>query len=237
MVVRLCHRWLLQVAAALYLSSPLPGQPFVTPIGGTPYEDWTIVNYVDLDPSGGVLDFRGGNYSYNGHNAIDFTLANFAAMDVGVPVYAAAAGTVIYTHDGEFDRCSRVVACGNFPNYVGIQHADGIVTEYLHLKKNSISVSVGQPVAAGQQIGEVGSSGLSSDAHLHFAVYEAGVAVESYADPARWWSAPVPYADDVFGSLDHGISNHFPTTAELVDRPADHNVFQQVNGPGQLAAL
>jgi hypothetical protein len=237
MIVRFCNRWLLLVAIALCFSSLVRGQPFVTPIGGTPFDDWTIVNYVDINPSGGVLDYRGGNYSYDGHNAIDFTLANFAAMDAGVPVYAAGPGTVIYTHDGEFDRCSRVIVCGNFPNYVGIQHADGVISEYLHLKKNSISVSVGQTVAAGQQIAEVGSSGLSSDAHLHFAVYEAGLPIETYLDPDRWWIDPVPYADDVFGSLDHGVSNHFPSSAELQDRPVDHDVFQQADGPGQLAAL
>jgi hypothetical protein len=44
----------------------------ITPLGGTPYEDWTIVNYVDLDKgSPGVLDYRGGNYTYDGHDAID----------------------------------------------------------------------------------------------------------------------------------------------------------------------
>jgi murein DD-endopeptidase MepM/ murein hydrolase activator NlpD len=230
-------RMLLLAATVLFSSSSAWGQLFVSPIGGMPYEDWTIVNYVDLNPSGGALDYRGGNYTYDGHNAIDFTLANFAAMDSGVPVYAAAGGTVIYTHDGEFDRCSRTTVCGNFPNYVGIQHADGIVSEYLHLKKNSISVSVGQPVTAGQQIAEVGSSGQSSDAHLHFAAYESGAAVETYVAPGRWWIDPVSYADDVFGSLDHGISNHFPTTAELENRPADHYVFQQADGVGQLAAI
>jgi murein DD-endopeptidase MepM/ murein hydrolase activator NlpD len=225
------------VAGLLNFSSLLRGQLFISPIGGTPYEDWTIVNYVDLDPTGGVLDYRGGNYTYNGHNAIDFTLANFAAMDDGLPVYAAATGIVLNTHDGEFDRCSRVLPCGDAPNYVRIQHADGIITEYLHLKRNSISVRAGQTVAAGQQIAEVGSSGLSTDAHLHFAVYENGAAVETYLDPSRWWIEPVPYAGDVFGSLDHGISDHFPPTAELVNRPADHEVFQQADGAGQRAVL
>ncbi len=72
---------------------------FQTPIGGVPYQDWTIVNYVDLDPSPGILDFRGGNYTYDGHNAIDFTLPHFEAMDSGVPIYAALAGTVIGVED------------------------------------------------------------------------------------------------------------------------------------------
>ena len=79
---------------------------FQTPIGGTPYQDWTIDNYVDLDPSPGIQDFRGGNYTYNGHDAIDFSLPHFEAMDNGVPVYASLPGTVTNVHDSEFDRCS-----------------------------------------------------------------------------------------------------------------------------------
>jgi hypothetical protein len=219
------------------LTSTASGQPFVSPIGGTPYVDWTIVNYSDLDATEGLVDYRGGNYTYNGHNAIDFALANFAAMDAGVPVYAAADGTVLFAQDGQHDRCSRVSPCGDFPNYIWIQHANGIVTDYLHLKKGSVNVSVGQQVVAGQQIALVGSSGLSSDAHLHFSVRQNGAFVETYQDPARWWINPVPYADDVAGSLDHGITNHFPSTTELVDRPLDHPVFQQTDGIGQQAVL
>jgi murein DD-endopeptidase MepM/ murein hydrolase activator NlpD len=222
--------WHLASFVMVGLASTASGQPFVSPIGGMPYVDWTIVNYSDLDSTEGIVDYRGGNYTYNGHNAIDYILANFAAMDAGVPVYAAADGTVLFAHDGEHDRCSRVSPCGDFPNYIWIQHANGVITDYLHLKKGSINVSVGQQVVAGQQIALVGSSGLSSDAHLHFTVRQNGAFVETYQDPARWWINPVPYADDVAGSLDHGITNHYPSTTELVDRPLDHPVFQQADG-------
>ena len=162
------------------------------------------MNYVDLDPGAGVADFRNGPYTYDGHNALDFTLANFAAMDAGVDVYAAAAGTVVEAHDGEFDRCSWANPCGNNPNYVMIEHANGVFTQYLHLKQDSVRVEVGQVVGAGEPIGLVGSSGLSTDPHLHFAVLEStpnGLsAVETYRDPARWWVDPVPYAGDVVGA-------------------------------------
>ncbi|QEG33582.1 M23 family metallopeptidase [Bythopirellula goksoeyrii] len=216
--------------------SCVAAQDFVLPIGGTPYEDWTIVNYVDLDPSSDIEDWRGGGYTYNGHNAIDFTLPNFAAMDAGVDVYAARSGTVIHINDGEYDRWSRVNPNpGDLPNYVVIDHGGGIVTEYLHLKNSSIPVAVGQSVSAGQKIGEVGSSGYSSDAHLHFAVYDSGTVVETYLDPASWWESPLAYAGDVAGTLDFGIVDHIPTTAELVDRPIDHDVFYRSDGSGQVA--
>ncbi len=211
-------------------------QDFVSPMGGIPYQDWTIVNYVDLDPSSGIVDWMGGGYSYNGHNAIDYTLPNFAAMDRGVDVYAAREGTVTAVHDGEYDRWSRVNPNpGHLPNYVVIDHGGGIVTEYLHLKAFSILVTVGQNVAAGQKIAEVGSSGYSSDPHLHFAVYDAGNVVETYENPGYWWLFPHEYAGDVFGTLDYGIIDHVPTLEELVNRPVDQDVFSQADGAGQIA--
>jgi murein DD-endopeptidase MepM/ murein hydrolase activator NlpD len=224
---------------AWLIAAPAAAQPFVSPIGGTPYEDWTIVNYVDLDPAAGAIrDYRGGLYTYDGHNAIDYSLPHFAAMDAGVGVYAAAAGTVAAVHDGEFDRCSRVNPCGNFANYVTIVHAGGLVTDYLHLKKDSISVSVGQVVSAGQQIGLVGSSGMSSDAHLHFVVRQNITdIIETYSDPTRWWIEPLAYAGDVAGSLDQGVVDHVPTDAEFVERPLDHDVYSRGDASGQNVYL
>ncbi len=82
-----------------------PRTKFVTPLAGTPYQDWAITNYVDVDPTWkGIEDARGGPYSYDFHDGIDFTLPNFAAMDRGVAVFAAADGVVIETDDGHPDR-------------------------------------------------------------------------------------------------------------------------------------
>lgn len=239
-VNRVLFRCLPASLVLLFVLTSRPAQAvmFVTPIGGTPYEDWTIVNYVDLTPGSGTSDYLGGTYTYNGHNAIDFTLPNFAAMDAGVSVNAAAAGIVVGVHDGEYDRWSRVNPNPGEPaNSVLIYHEEGLYTRYLHLKKDSISVSFGDVVTAGQQIGEVGSSGNSTDAHLHFAVEENGVSIETYLDPDRWWIDPLPYAGDVPGFLDFGITNHTPTTTELVDRPVDYDVFRQIDGPGQQAVI
>lgn len=230
------HCRLVAILVGILCPSTLFAELFVSPIGGTAYKDWTIVNYVDLHPGLGILDWRGGEYTYDGHRAIDYTLPNFAAMDAGVDVYAASAGTVTVAHDGEYDRWSRVNPNpGDLPYYVVIDHGGGVSTQYFHLKKSSISVAVGQSVAAGQKLGEVGSSGNSSDAHLHFAVYESGNVVETYQNPTAWWQSPDAYADDVDGTLDFGITDHAPTTTELVDRPIDNDVFLQVDGAGQTA--
>ncbi len=232
--VKMMKSWIVVLTLAL---TPLPAfaQQFVSPIGGVPFEDWTIVNYLDLEVGGGVTDWNGGNFSYDGHDAIDFTLPNFAAMDAGVPVLAALSGTVIAAHDGEFDRWSRAnpTPDGTSANFVVINHGNGVVTNYWHLKKNSVAVAVGDTVATGQQIAQVGSSGYSSDAHLHFAVDQNGSKVETYQNPSYWWASPLPYAGDVAGALDSGVVDHYPTTAEFVERPIDHDIFDLGDGAGQ----
>lgn len=217
-------------AAALALSASAHAVQFITPLGGQPFKDWTIVNYVDTNPGPGVSDYLGGIYSYNGHDAIDFTLRNFAAMNRDVPVFAAAAGTVVSVHDGEYDQCSWAAPCGNNPNYITIDHGGGITTQYLHLAKGSVDVAVGQTVTAGQTIGLVGSSGLSTDPHLHFAVFENGQVVDTYQDPAKWWVAPLPYAGDQRGILDSGISDHLPTNTEWTYRPPEAGAFEPNTG-------
>lgn len=222
--------------ACWFIALPAVGAiKFVLPIGGTPYSDWTIVNYVDRDPTGGIRDYRDGTYSYDGHRGIDFTLPNFAAMDRGVSVLAAADGTVWQVHDGEFDRYSRVNPGTDNPNFVDVYHGNGLLTRYLHLYKNSITVVPGQSVTAGQKIGLVGSSGLSTDAHLHFEVRQSGQVVDTQIDSSSPLFINVPYAGDRKGTLDHGITNFLPSTADLVERPVDVRTFTQATG--QLAYL
>ena len=198
------------------LARPAGAAPmFIQPLEGEPYVDWTIVNYVDLDPiSPGIMDYRGGGFSYDGHNGTDFTLANFVAMDSGFAVYAAATGTVIETHDGEFDRNNAET---NAPsNYVKIGHGANCETWYWHLRKNSIIVTNGQVVAAGQKIAEVGSSGNSTDAHLHFEVRIDGNPIDPFL--AGLWFDPLPYAGDSPGVLDTGIHDQAPTFPQLKER-------------------
>lgn len=159
----------------------------------------------DHDPEPGwsdadCTDYQGRSfpYCYDDHSGSDFILTDgFAAMDAGsAAVVAAAAGEVIETHDGEFDRCradleSGGIVCPGYQgvtpaNYVKLAHADGRQTWYWHLKKDSVAVSVGDQVECGDVLGLVGSSGRSSTPHLHFTVVDAdGVKVDPFAGP---WS-------------------------------------------------
>jgi hypothetical protein len=54
-----------------FLTPDAPDPIFLNPVGGVPVRDWGIGNYVDLDPGPGLLDYHGGTFTYNGHDAHD----------------------------------------------------------------------------------------------------------------------------------------------------------------------
>ena len=64
--------------------------------------------------------------------------------------------------------------------YVTVDHQDGFESKYLHM--THYIVSVGQYVTAGQVIGYVGSTGVSTGAHLHFTIVYKG----NYVNPADY---------------------------------------------------
>lgn len=156
------------------------------PVAGRLYQDLFINNFVDLDPSSGILDWDCTNFTYNGHDAHDVDIGGFAEQAIGVPIFAALDGVVAGTNDGcdDMNKCPGA-PCSSCANYVIIDHAGGRRTIYYHMKKGSIAVSNGQHVRAGEQIGLVGSSGNSSNPHLHFATYDDGRVVEPNAGPCR----------------------------------------------------
>ncbi|HMQ68349.1 MAG TPA: peptidoglycan DD-metalloendopeptidase family protein [Ignavibacteria bacterium] len=126
-----------------------------------------IVNYVDDLSGSSIKDYNDGTWSYNGHNGTDICLHDFRHMDRFSRVIAAASGTVVKISVGNFDR-NTGWGTGSPANLVQIRHSDGTYAFYYHLMKNSISVKLGEYVLQGQTIGYVGSSGNSTDAHLHF---------------------------------------------------------------------
>lgn len=85
--------------------------------------------------------------------AIDWNRSN----DMGAPVVASAPGVV---------TTANKVSTGGYGKSIVIDHGNGEDSLYAHL--DAVSVSVGQRIDQGMQIGNVGSSGNSTGAHLHF---------------------------------------------------------------------
>lgn len=77
----------------------------------------------------------------------------------GTPILAAGSGTIEQAGYKRFNG-----------NYIRIRHANGYQTAYSHLSRIAPGVREGVKVRQGQVIGKVGSTGLSTGAHLHFEV-------------------------------------------------------------------
>lgn len=181
---------------------------FLQPIGKTFRSDWWINNYADVDPrSGFQSDYRGGDYRYDGHDAIDAGPMGFDAQDAGIPLYAAANGTVAQVQDGYFDRETTM---GSRPgNFVLIDHGNNWQTLYYHFAANTIAVKAGDVVKAGQVIGLMGSAGSSTGTHVHYTAIYRGCQVEAGVAPTSYWLDPLLYMGDypTFGSRT-GISGY-----------------------------
>ena len=164
------------------LSLNLDAQEFLQlPIQGTQGNEWIIVNYVDWDITG-FKDYNCGTKSYDGHQGTDFVIRSFQAMDDSVAVYAAAAGVVTYVIDSLFDRETDGDVTKQLGNYIALSHPNDFYTYYGHLMQNSAQVAVGDTVEFGQLIGFVGSSGNSTDPHLHFELwYDSLYVVDPFA--------------------------------------------------------
>jgi murein DD-endopeptidase MepM/ murein hydrolase activator NlpD len=81
----------------------------------------------------------------------------------GAPIFATAAGTVIYTgYSGGYGN-RTVVSHGNVNGQL-------MFSTYNHQQNGGILVSVGESVSKGQNIGLVGTTGASTGCHLHFEI-------------------------------------------------------------------
>ncbi len=89
------------------------------------------------------------------HLGIDY------AAPTGTPVQSVASGTVVFS--------GRQRGAGNL---ITIRHSNGFETMYMHLSRRQ--VKAGQKISQGQQIGLVGSTGLSTGPHLDFRIRKGG---------------------------------------------------------------
>lgn len=103
-----------------------------------------------LDPFTGQMAF---------HEGLDFM------AEAGAPIYAAAGGIVVAAESSS-----------DYGNIVKVDHGSGVETRYAHASR--ILVRPGDRIEKGQIIAEVGNTGRSTGAHLHFEVRVNGVALD-----------------------------------------------------------
>src|SRR5699024_2025921 len=153
---------------------PVVNAPSSVPAGSSrvvfPLPDGTWVKTSDFGPR--VHPITGDPEGF--HTGLDLAAAD------GTQILAAADGTVtVAEYSGDRDGLIVIE-----------HHLDGktVATAYAHMWEHGIHVQPGDTVTAGQHIGDVGSSGMSTGAHLHFEVRPGGTHNEAI-DPAPWLNA------------------------------------------------
>jgi murein DD-endopeptidase MepM/ murein hydrolase activator NlpD len=95
------------------------------------------------------------------HKGVDW------AAPTGTPISAAFDGEIVFQGNG-----------GGYGNLVRISHANGRETRYAHMSRFAANTSVGTAVKAGDIIGYIGTTGLSTGPHLHFELYQNSQAID-----------------------------------------------------------
>ena len=175
-------------AALTALTTPLTAQPLLgLPVDCTLGRTCYIQQYFDRDPANGaVQDHACGAMANDGHGGTDFAVTSMSQVRAGVTVIATAPGVVLGTRDGMADISSLSDAapdldgrdCGNG---VVIDHGDGWMTQYCHLRQGSVVVEEGQRVAMGTPLGFIGMSGRASFPHVHLTVRRGEEKVDPFA--------------------------------------------------------
>ena len=116
-------------------------------------------------------------HTYRAHQGVDYR------APTGAPVVAVASGTVVFAGVN-----------GGSGRMVHLRHANGFESQYLHL--SSIAVRTGSRINQGDLIGRVGSTGLATGPHLHYALKRNGVNVNPVTvHRAMPPGDPIPSAD------------------------------------------
>ena len=120
-------------------------------------------------PASHTITSNYGGRSYPLDGSYNYHLGTDIGASYGTPVVSYQAGTVLIASYH-----------WSYGNYAVVDHGNGLSTLYAHM--SALTVSAGQSVSAGQQVGLVGSTGSSTGPHLHFEVRING----SNVDPAPY---------------------------------------------------
>jgi murein DD-endopeptidase MepM/ murein hydrolase activator NlpD len=122
-----------------------------------------------------ITSYFGTRRYYNDSAELSFHGGTDFGGDVGLPVYAPAAGRVVLAE--------RLTVRGNA---ILIDHGLGLYSGYWH--QNQVAVAVGQEVRPGDLIGYIGETGLVTGPHLHWEMRLNGIAV----NPLQWVRESIP---------------------------------------------
>lgn len=147
------------------------------------------------------------------HNGVDYV------APIGTPVQASGAGVV-----------RRAGRYGGHGNFVELQHGKHYRTSYSHLSRIAAGIRRGAPVQQGQVIGYVGSTGMSTGAHLDYRFMKDG----RYVDPL---STDLPTAEPLEeGDLERFLEVRDSLRERLALNGPSSRILEQSGVPGEGAA-
>ena len=155
------------------------------------------------------------------HKGVDFGPVRPGTK--GDPIYASAEGTVTFAGNAR-----------GYGTVIYVDHADGYQTRYAHLDR--ILVRNGQRVTQGQQIGQLGNTGVGTGPHLHFEIRKGGQAVNPLSllsggtvvpDPDATEPANVDSGRNTSSDTDTGSLRPETTLSSQVAAPAAEIAIQK----------
>jgi murein DD-endopeptidase MepM/ murein hydrolase activator NlpD len=141
---------------------------------------WPTSGYITQGPN---VQCESNSSHNNGEDSNGVDIATVGSPNM--QVYSVAAGTVKVINSSCADNSGKLGnTCGHgYGNYVTIQHDNGYLVIYAHLKSSiNPSLRVGGPVSAHEQIGWMDQTGNSSGQHLHFGVLSGGGVLDLLPD-------------------------------------------------------
>jgi len=219
---RLGRRWNVEPLAsefpwistyACFANNPIS---FIDPDGKTPWPALIIGRYYPA---------RSGDnaFSQNRIHPVKKTLHPHKGIDLGYhpihgrlqggeSVLAAAEGVVSFVSKEESKTAGY---------YIKIDHGGGYQTSYMHLQEKP-NFKKGDLIKNEQEIGKVGSTGLSTGNHLHFEISKGGKQI----DPTSIYDLQELINPDNVGTRGYGMENH-PIRLEPVEVKSVNN---EING-------
>ncbi|HSG41737.1 MAG TPA: M23 family metallopeptidase [Anaerolineales bacterium] len=154
------------------------------------------------------------------HHGVEFS------NKFGTPVHAAGDGVVLFAgpdNDSVYSPWK-----GFYGNVIVIGHVNEMYTLYAHLSK--VNVQMGDIVFVGDQIGEVGDSGVATGSHLHFEVRYGGDGVNYFStkNPELWVEPNQGENGEAFGVISFSVEDQ-DGRFQFVDFTARYH--QDKNGP------
>lgn len=163
----------------------------------------------------------------------------------GAPIYAMASGTAVEVADIQPDQRAR----NTWPsmawfftgenvlrmllgwravvgNRIVIKHDDGVCSAYVHLKRGSAEVSVGERVEVGQQVAAVGNTGNSTQPHLHVQLMDRVRLPAAAGLPMVWENIELGQIDPAWAKYAEPADS-----SALEDMPRNGQVFDVSTNP------